>query len=211
MLYKPKQVYFSAPDPKQDVVEQVRKEAPNWAKLTNPPEIMLCFIGDPYQPAEMDLGLTRSIIKIFIEHNLPFSILTKGGSRAKRDFDLLEKYPHCRFGTSLSLFDNQDAAMFEPGAADVIDRVDTIATAAALGIKTWVSLEPIIIPDQAVRLVNMIYPLVDHWAVGKINHNKTLEAAVDWPKCLHDIEAALNNAAASYFIKTSLEKYRHAN
>ena len=36
------------------------------------PEILLSFLGDVYQPAEMDLMLTRQAIKILIENNLPF-------------------------------------------------------------------------------------------------------------------------------------------
>jgi DNA repair photolyase len=214
MLYRPKEIYFRDPDPKKDIVERVRQEADAWARKACPPvnmlhpEILISFIGDPYQPAETELGLTRSIIKILIERNLQFSILTKGGHRAVRDFDLLSKYPHCRFGTSLSFFSHQDAGLFEPGAADVMDRVATMAKAKDMGIETWVSLEPVIIPQQAIQLVKLIPSIVDFWAVGKINHNKRLEAMVDWPKFLIDIEQALREVGASYYIKTSLEKYR---
>ncbi|MEZ4551950.1 MAG: hypothetical protein R2874_16190 [Desulfobacterales bacterium] len=35
------------------------------------------------------------------------------------------------------------------------------------GHPTWVSIEPVIDPDQAIKLVEMLHPVVDHWKVGK--------------------------------------------
>jgi DNA repair photolyase len=208
MMFKQKHEYFDNPDPRKDVVQRAARDARKWAKMDNPPEIMLCFIGDPYQPAESHKGLTRKIIKHLIENGLSFSILTKGGRRARRDFDLLSGYPRCRFGTSLSFFSQRTADRFEPHAAVVSDRIDTISHAKSMGIKTWVSLEPVIIPDEALRLVHMLHDIVDFWAVGKINHNAELEAGVDWLAFLESIEHALNFYSAKYYIKTSLEQYR---
>lgn len=69
----------------------------------DPREILVSFIGDPYQPEEMRLELTRESIKLLIRYNLTFTILTKGGTRGRRDFDLLEGYGKSRFGTTLIL------------------------------------------------------------------------------------------------------------
>jgi len=37
------------------------------------------------------------------------------------------------------------------------------------GIKTWVSLEPVIDPEQAIELIRLLHPYVGHWKAGKIN------------------------------------------
>lgn len=49
---------------------------------------LLSHITDPYQPAEMEQGLTRRAIEILNEHNIYFQVLTKGGTKVCRDFDL---------------------------------------------------------------------------------------------------------------------------
>lgn len=207
-LRKTREQYFTDPDPKQSVLTRVRNEAASWAGMDCPPEILLCFIGDPYQPAETDLGLTRQVIEALIENGLPFTILTKGGSRAKRDFDLLAGYPFCRFGTSLSFITQKYADQYEPHAAPVSDRIDTMAQAKSMGIKTWVSLEPVIIPDQALTIIGLLHGLVDFWNIGKINHDKELEGKVDWPRFLNEAELLLNDFGAKYYIKQSLEQHR---
>jgi DNA repair photolyase len=91
------------------------------------PRILLSFLGDVYQPAEMELGLTRETIKIPIQNRLPFTILTKGGTRAVRVFDLLESYGRSRFGTSLVFMDQEYTDYWEPGAASIRDRIEAIS------------------------------------------------------------------------------------
>jgi len=200
--------YFSEPLPKRNVIARVRADAHELSRMKKPPEILLSFIGDVYQPAELHYGITRAVIEILMEYGLSFTILTKGGCRAKRDFDLLRDYPKCRFGTSLAFFSQRYADRFEPCAAPISDRIDTIAVAKSMGIRTWVSLEPVVMIDQALQLVNLLHDLVDYWAVGKINHDKELEGRVNWCAFLNEVEYTLNKVNAKYFIKSSLERFR---
>lgn len=93
---------------------------------------------------------------------------------------------------------------YEPGAASVLDRVETIQTAKQAGIRTWVSVEPVIDPAQALRVIETLAPRVDHWKIGKINHCKDLGAGVDWPQFRRDAEALLTGIGASYYLKNSL-------
>jgi len=197
--------FHGEPRPKMDIVSRVRYNAIRLARLDHTPEILLSFIGDVYQPAEVEHQITRSVIKILIEHGFSFTILTKGGKRAARDFDLLKHYPGFRFGTSLSVFSQKYADRYEPNAATVEDRIDTIALAKSMGIETWVSLEPVIMPDQAIRIINLIHELVDHWAVGKINHHK--DKGVDWGAFAEDVECTLKDVRAYYYIKSSLKDH----
>lgn len=203
-----KEQYFSCADPKKDIVAKVKQDAELLSNYNNVPEILLSFIGDPYQHEELELGFTRQIISILIENNLPFTILTKGGSRAIKDFDLLSAYPKARFGTSLVFTNSFYSDHWEPGAASVQDRVKAIKTAHNMGIKTWLSLEPVIYPDQAIKIVKSLHPIVDHWKVGKINHNKKIEKSVDWVKFRNDITATLRNVGADFYLKKSLTEYQ---
>jgi DNA repair photolyase len=100
-------------------------------------EILLSFATDPYSPEELTTGLTRQAIEILIDNGLRFTVLTKGGTRASRDFDLLDKYEKCSFGTTLVFASQQDADYWEPRAASIADRIETLKTAHQRGIRTW--------------------------------------------------------------------------
>ncbi|MFH1952077.1 MAG: radical SAM protein [Pseudomonadota bacterium] len=193
--------YYKTANPKKDVISKLQKDC---RKLNGDiPEILLSFVGDVYQHAEMDLGLTRQAIKILIENNLPFTVLTKGGTRAVRDFDLLEEYDRGRFGTTLVFTEQKDADHWEPGAATITDRIKAIQTAYDRGIKTWVSLEPVIDPDQALQIIRDLHPIVEHWKVGKVNYHET---SVDWIFFREEVKDLFNDLGADYYLKNSLTK-----
>jgi DNA repair photolyase len=138
-----------------------------------------------------------------MQHGLRFTILTKGGTRALRDFDLLEGYPGARFGSTIIFTDQKDADHWEPNAAPVKDRIEAIREAHRRGIPTWVSLEPVIDPQQALQLIETLHPVVDHWKVGKLNYRKL---PVDWLRFREDAREMLDSLGADYYLKTSLTK-----
>jgi len=194
--------YYTDASPKDDAIEKLKKDVRKLGEDT--PEILLSFQGDVYQPAEMDLQLTRQAIQVFIENSLPFTILTKGGTRAVRDFDLLEHYDRCRLGTTLVFWNQSDADHWEPNAPSIYDRVKAMKLAHEKGIRTWVSLEPVIDPAQALEIIQTLHPIVDHWKVGKINHNREIEAMVDWLKFRGEVKELLDALGADYYLKKSL-------
>jgi len=196
--------YFQDANPKSYVIEQVEKEASRWGQVDNVPEILISFIGDPYQPEEEKLQLTRRVIEILIANRLPFTILTKGGRLARRDFDLLEGYPDARFGVSLSVWRRLYADFWEPNAPRPEHRVIALSEAKARGIKTWVSLEPVIDPNEALFIIEAINHLVDHWKVGKLNHMPKVEKDVDWIRFRETAIDLLEGLGADYYIKESL-------
>ena len=113
-------------------------------------KILLSFTCDPYQPVERKLGVTRKIIKILNRYNLNFQILTKGGLGAARDFDLYKKEDE--FATTLTFANEEFSKLYEPVAADPESRIASLIEAKKYGIKTWASLEPIINPNQTLKL-----------------------------------------------------------
>jgi len=192
--------YDTNPNPKEGFISKLRKEA---AKLPpDTPEILLSFLGDVYQPAEMELRLTREAIEILIENDLPFTILTKGGLRAVRDFVLLQQYPKARFGTTLIFADQTHADYWEPGAASIRSRGRAIREADSMCIPTWVSLEPVISPSHALQLIRELHPIVDHWKIGKINYHTGID--VDWIAFREEAKALLDSLGADYYLKKSL-------
>ncbi|RJR46031.1 MAG: hypothetical protein C4576_11420 [Desulfobacteraceae bacterium] len=196
--------YFSGHGLKDDVCQRVESDAQALQEAGDTREILLSFIGDVYQPGEAELGITRAVIKILMAHERPFTILTKGGMRAARDFDLLAGYPKCSFGTTLIFSDQSSVDEWEPGAASVRDRIEAIEKAKAMGIRTWISMEPVIDPVQALTIIKDLHSIVDHWKVGKINHYPEIERSVDWIAFRKKVKSLMTEYGASYYLKKSL-------
>lgn len=194
--------YYSWANPKDNVLERVEKDARQMAEKGDQREILISFIGDPYQPA--DLGLTRGVIKILIKHDLGFTILTKGGMRAARDFDLLMEYPKASFGQTIVFYKAEDHMKWEPNTADFFDRMKAAKIAHDFGIRTWISMEPVIDPAQPLDIIEYLYPIVDHWKIGKINHHPELEKHVDWLQFRTQLLDLLQDINADFYLKKSL-------
>ena len=137
-----------------------------------------CFAGDLYSPEAVESGMSRQILHTFREFDIPFQVLTKGGTRATADFDLYGK--HDAFATTMTFLDPSQSALFEPGAALPADRVLAISNAHRKGIETWVSLEPVLDPAESLRIIKETHEFVDLFKIGKLNHDKAREAEIDW-------------------------------
>jgi DNA repair photolyase len=206
VLHKTREEFCSAPKPKKNFLERLTKDA---KKLRGDDrEILISFASDPYQPIEEELQLTRQAIEILINHNLRFTILTKGGLRAVKDFDWLKVYPKCSFGTTLIFIHQKFANEWEPNAPLIQDRVDTIEIAHNMGIKTWVSLEPVIDSEEAFQVMAFLHRWVDFWWVGKINYHPQLEAKIDWVDFREKVKEFMSAVGGNYYLKKSLTELR---
>ena len=77
--------------------------------------------------------------------------------------------------------------------------------AHAKGIFTWVSVEPVVDPEEALQVMRDLKPYVDFWKVGKLNHFADIEKSIDWAKFLRDVRTELNHGR--YYIKQDLLKF----
>jgi len=159
---------------------------------------------DPY-PIGRDSSKTRKCLELFRKYNHPFQILTKTGiTHAAGDFDLYG--PNDRFGVTLTFDNPEDSLKWEPGASLPAERIDVLKAAHEKCIKTWVSLEPVIDPKQTLHLIDLTHEFVDHYGVGKLNHNAEIEKTVDWLKFRTEVETKLKGYSKSYKIKAALKK-----
>ncbi|MDD5048404.1 MAG: hypothetical protein PHH09_05680, partial [Methanoregulaceae archaeon] len=84
---------FHHPTVRKNVMQKFWHDAKELERIGETRFILLSFTTDPYQKLDEDVQLTRQAIKILHSCNLKVSILTKGGSRSERDFDLLSANP----------------------------------------------------------------------------------------------------------------------
>lgn len=87
----------------------------------------------------------------------------------------LMKTARTQLGITLCFADDVERREWEPNASTVDDRLTVLKAAHKVGIFTWVSLEPVIDPDQALAVIRMAHPYVNFWKVGKLNHMKKYE------------------------------------
>ena len=168
---------------------------------------MLSFTTDPYNHLDVTEKLTREAIRILHEHNLKVSILTKGGKRSERDFDLLSLRPTLsEYGATLVFTDENLRSKIEPFAANTEERIESLKIAHELGIFTYVSLEPVWTAAQALELVDRTYEFVDLFKVGKLNYNKQ-QKEVDWKQFRSDIISKLKSYDKNFYIKKDLKDF----
>jgi hypothetical protein len=117
------------------------------------------------------------------------------------------KTARTQLGITLCFADDILRRDWEPCASSVDDRLNVLKTAYEAGIFTWVSLEPVIDPDQALAVIRLAHPYVNFWKVGKLNHMKEYERTVDWGKFLFDAETLLTKLGAKYYIKNDLRSF----
>ncbi len=167
--------------------------------------VLLSFTCDPYSNFDVEHKLTRRAIQIFKRYNIAFQVLTKGGSRAKRDFDLYNIFKDI-FASTLTFIDEKQSLEWEPNAATPVDRMQAVKDAHTLGIKTWVSLEPVIDPVQSLQIIEEMHEYVDLFKVGTLNHH-AIAKSIDWRKFGNDAIKRLEYYNKQYYIKDDLRAY----
>lgn len=169
--------------------------------------ILFSFLSDPYQPLEREQRLTRQALEIVDKYRLNSQILTIGSCDLISGDLPLMKSAGTWLGITVCFVDDDIRKEWEPDASPVDDRFEVLKEAHNSGIYTWVSLEPVIDPDQALEVIRKAYKHVDFWKVGKLNHMKEVESKVDWKKFRIDVTSLLDKLGANYYIKEDLRKF----
>lgn len=183
---------FADVKPRENIVEATKQQL-SGGKYKDK-KIMLCFTCDPY-PALIDTTATREVIMAIKNAGAHVQILTKGGKRARRDFDLLDSEDS--FGITFS-------GINEKHAATQIERLDSLAEASSKKIKTWVSFEPVINTESCLAAIDTIPLGVSHntlLKIGKLNHYKS---DTDWAKFGLEAERICKENGWNYYIKEDL-------
>jgi len=197
--------FHSEPEPRKDILHWIEADCKKIKiKGNGSAQVLLCFTCDPYQPIEKDLQVTRRAIQILHEYGLSVQILTKAGMRASRDFDLLTEKD--AFATTMTFLDDERSLEWEPNAALPSDRIEAIKIANKKGIPTWVSLEPVIDPEQALQIIQRTHKFVDLFKVGPLNYRPETKG-INWKKFGLEVIQLLEKLGKKYYIKDDLKKY----
>lgn len=189
VLHKTKEQFIIV-EPRNGIVDALKKQLAT--EDIKDREIQLCFTCDPY-PADINTTITREVIEVIKNSGNHVRILTKGGNRALRDFDLLGGEDW--FGVTLTW--NVDS---EPNAAGSAERYATIKEAHNRGIKTWVSFEPVYSPEMIYHYIEYA-DAIDVFKIGKLNY---APSDIDWSAFGHECERLCIEHNRNYYIKEDL-------
>jgi len=191
---------FSKPKIRKGIIEAIKKEAPAYRGR----EVLLCFTCDPYSRFARETDITRRAIMALHDGGVNINILSKGGLRCVRDFDILKSGD--KFGQTLTFMDEADSSEWEPGAATPAARILCLEEAHERGIFTWASLEPVIKPETTLHIIEQTHEFVDMFKVGKWNHDKRANE-IDWRDFGTKAVTLLKKLNKKYMIKKDLAAY----
>jgi DNA repair photolyase len=197
MVLKKSREQFQEVQPRKGIIEAVKRQLKREA--ISGKTIHLCFTCDPY-PAEVDTTPTREIIEAIKNSGNHVQILTKGGFRAERDFDLLDSGD--KFGVTIA-GDKDFIKQNEPNAAHYLERILTLGRAKKRGIKTWVSCEPVYNSELVFRLIET-GSYIDLFKIGKLNYHPS---PIDWAAFGAECERLCKYHGRNYYLKADLRAF----
>jgi len=189
--------------PREGVLEKLAKDVKVCPKDT---QVLLSFTGDPYCHANSVHNLTRQALVMLKDACIKTAILTKGGRRALADIDILKEMTRVKVGATMTFLDPERSKQFEPNAASPEDRIYMLKMLHASGIRTWVSLEPVLDPEQSLAIIDAVSPFVDFFKVGTTNHVE-LPKPIDWQEFACDAVKKLMATGREFYVKADLQKH----
>lgn len=169
-------------------------------------KVFLCFTCDPYTLVNgiVRAPITREAIQILKDAGCGVEVLSKAGFCCIKDFDLLAttEVPSA-FGTTLTTLDVLKAKEFEPDAAPPSERCKNLEAAKRAGINTFASLEPVIWPEDTLKIIEEIHTYTDRIKIGRWNYDKRANK-IDWRKFAQDAIELCERLGVDYIIKRDL-------
>lgn len=102
--------------------------------------VFLSSASDPYQAVEARYKVTRRCLEVLKKHDFPILILTRS-PLVLRDIDLIKRFGWARVGFSISSVSDP---IYEPAVPKLESRLKALRRLNDQGVKTWVSLAPIV-------------------------------------------------------------------
>ena len=210
MLHRIPEVYHERRNvvPRHNYQRQLRRELECYAATHRKPwpRVHLCFVGDPYQPAEETYKQTRLAIQEVKRVGGNVQILTKSADVAllKRDLPLMDAGD--RVGVTLAAWRDETIREWEPLAPNPKARLAMLAAAKSAGVGTWVSCEPVIMLLDTLAILDAIAPLSpDLVWIGKLNHVAGHDPGATWVEVKRQLVARCEQHGLTYALKDSLK------
>lgn len=122
--------------------------------------IFMSSATDPYQPLEMQTGLTRSIVEFLAEpFRQPRLTVQTRSPIVTRDLDVLKRYQRVRINMSITTDSEEVRRRFEPKCASIDRRFEALEKAAEAGIPVSVGVCPLLPIEDPTAFAKRILAL----------------------------------------------------
>lgn len=168
-------------DVKINAVELLKRQLQRAKKGT----VWISSVCDPYQPLEAEFKLTRGCLNELLKKQFPVNIQTKS-TLALRDLDLFKQFSTIEVGYTIATDDEKVARLFEPLASPIKERIRTLETIHAQGIRTFAFIGPLL-PGNPENLINNLAGKVDHVTIDRMNYTSSIRSfykRLGWEKAL---------------------------
>jgi DNA repair photolyase len=142
---------------------------------------------DPYQPAEKKFEITRTLLKTFLEHRHPVSLITKGGLMS-RDLDLLAQLADrglCSVAVSVPTMNDSLKRLLEPRVPSAAIRFRLIRELSSAGVPASMLMAPIIPAINDMEIESILEQARDNganhatWILLRLPH-ELRQIFVEW-------------------------------
>lgn len=103
--------------------------------------IYIGTVTDPYQPVEEKYQLTRGVLEVLKDHQVPVSILTKS-DLILRDLDLLKKFKKIDVNFTINNLDEKWKSLTEPYSSTIKERLGATKKLTNAEIKVFAMMGP---------------------------------------------------------------------
>lgn len=191
-------------------VEKLKKEITLSAKknANSEKQVFLSFTTDPYSHFNNETKFTRWVLETLLYYNIPVSILSKGGNNILQDLDVILKFgKNIQVGGSLTFTTDEDTLNWEKNSSLPNERFETLKILHEKGVRTWASIEPVIIPSQSLEIMEITKDYVDAYKIGKLNHFKKHEDKFNWTEFLNNAIDIMRKNKKQFYIKNDLSEW----
>lgn len=195
--------FYAADNARADFIRKLILDAAKYQKADITEQVLMSFVGDVYHRS--DTLLTRQTIEVLQAHGLGICTLTKGGTRALRDIDLFRPERDA-FASTLTFLDNESSLRWEPNAAPPADRIAALRAFFGAGIYTFVSLEPVLDVEAALRIIEETHSFVNLFKIGKLNYHAHAKT-IDWRRFTERVIELCARLNVAHYVKKDLQKY----
>jgi DNA repair photolyase len=186
-----------------------------------PGTVFSCSACDGWQPIEEHYQITRRCCDLLLGAGFRLNVLTKN-RLVLRDLDIFAGRA-VRLGVTITTVDEGTAALWEPGASTVADRVEVLRQAKAAGLETTVMFGPLLpgisdTPESLSALVALAGDAnVDHIHTDAMNPRSGVWPAVqallnaNYPHLREHVQGILFDPAEREAYKRALaQRIAHA-
>lgn len=195
---------YIQPEPRRNIVRDFEKDCKNRYKSEQ--AVLFCFMCDPYNELETELRITRECLKVAYKYKIPVKILTKSDS-VLNDMDIIKKFEKSiSVGMTLTFYDDKKSKEWEPGAITNIERLEVLKKLKENNVMTWASFEPVIEPEESLKIMEYGIKYIDYYKVGKLNNYQGIDKKVNWNDFLQKVVILLRDNKKPFYIKKDLRE-----